>query len=391
MKQLRLLLPALLLGTAALSLRAADDKATGPACDHVRYFPAPDRAKAMVGGKFAGSNVSATQGFEVLAEIKAAPAEGEWTELTFDNARVYRWLRYEAPAGSHGNVAEVEFYAGKRKLNGDRFGSPGERGGRSWLRALDGDTKTWFDSDAADGQYVGVDLLDQATANKPTLEPAPGDHKEALNVALKCATPGAAIRYTLDGTVPGPKDGTLYTAPVRVERTTTFTAVALVEGKAVSPPTTGTYLVNPAAGFHTLHVGNSLTGTTNRFATYARTAGRPHEYQSFTMGGALTKKLWDAGLADQKEQWEKAYNKFAQIDHFTLQPRDFNIAEEADYDARFFSLVRKKSPEFQPWLYVEWTERPRQRPTDKGTLASTQMKQTFPAETWEESMAAMLL
>jgi hypothetical protein len=383
---------ALLLCAASLPIRAADDKANpGNVCDHVRYFPAPGKAKAMVGGKFTGSNISATKGFELLAEIKAAPADGEWAELSFDNGRVYRWLRYEAPPDSHGNVAEIEFYAGKKKLNGEKFGSPGERNGRSWQRALDGDAKTWFDSDGADGQYVGLDLLDQATAKKPNMEPGPGDYKEALTVTLKCGTPGALIRYSTDGSVPGPNDGTLYAGPIRIEKTTTFVAVALKDGEAVSPPSFGTYLVGPAKGFHTLHVGNSLTNTTGRFAMYARTAGRAHEYTSFTMGGAWTNKLWNAGQDQQKEQWEKAFNHFAQIDHFTLQPRDFDIAEEADYDARFFNAVRAKSPEFQPWLYVEWVERARQRPTDKGTVPSAQMKKLFPAETWEESMSAMLL
>lgn len=45
----------------------------------------------------------------------------------------------------------------------------------------------------------------------------------------------------------------------------------------------------------------------------------------------------------------------------------------------------------QPWLYTEWVEQARQRPTDKGIVPSSQMKTLYPAATWEESMAAMLL
>src|SRR5690349_16870168 len=73
-----------------------------PVCNHVRVFPAPLREANMVGGKISGSNVSSTQGFHVLAEIKEKPREQEWTELVFSNNKLYRWLRYEAPAGSHG-------------------------------------------------------------------------------------------------------------------------------------------------------------------------------------------------------------------------------------------------------------------------------------------------
>ena len=79
------------------------------------------------------------------------------------------------------------------------------------------------------------------------------------------------------------------------------------------------------------------------------------------------------------------------VDDLTVQPRDFNVEEEADYSIRFFDLLRRKSPEVQPWLYVEWTEAQRQRPTDKGEEPSSQMRKLWPAETWQESMAAMLL
>ena len=54
-------------------------------------------------------------------------------------------------------------------------------------------------------------------------------------------------------------------------------------------------------------------------------------------------------------------------------------------------MIRAIGPDVQPWLYCEWTERQRQRPTDKGTVPTSQMKTTYPAITWEESMSAMLL
>ena len=79
------------------------------------------------------------------------------------------------------------------------------------------------------------------------------------------------------------------------------------------------------------------------------------------------------------------------IDHLTLQPRDFNIAEEAQYDRQFIDEARAKTPDMQPWLFAEWVERERPRPTDKGEVPSTQMQKVFPALTWEESMGAMLL
>jgi hypothetical protein len=362
-------------------------------CNRVRFYPAPEREKAMVGGKISGSNVSATSGFTVLAEITTAPPAGKWSDMSFKNEKVYRWLRYEAPTGSHGNVAELEFYAGEKKLAGQGYGSPGARAGRSWNKALDGDTATWFDSDSADQQFVGIDVGDKATAGTPVMDPKPGDHKKSLTVTLKCRVPEAVIRYTLDGTVPGPRGGTVYAEPLAVDKVTTLTAVSFKDGMAPSPPASGLYWLETAAkpGLSTFHVGNSLTNTTGQFATFARTAGYPHEYRSFTAGGALTKKLWDVDVATRKDAWEKLLASYKKIDHFTVQPRDFNVAEEADYDIRFFNAVRQKFPDVQPWLYAEWVEKNRGRPTDQGKVPSSQMKTLYPALTWEESMAAMLL
>src|SRR5689334_1717170 len=131
-------------------------------CNRVRFFPAPGQERGMVGGKFSGSNVSATEGFVVLAEIKSAPKAGAWAELQFPNTKSYRWLRYEAPTSARGYAAEVEFYSGQRKLEGLRFGSravflPGGRVSY-WWTAFDVKTGTWVKSTDVNGQFAGIDL-----------------------------------------------------------------------------------------------------------------------------------------------------------------------------------------------------------------------------------------
>ena len=147
-------------------------------------------------------------------------------------------------------------------------------------------------------------------------------------------------------------------------------------------------------GLATFHIGNSLTNTTAKFADFVRTAGIVHKYQSFTAGGHLTWQLWDNQLPKRQKEWDDKLAGYTRIDHFTVQPRDFtgnNVDHEADYAIRFFEVIRKHSPEMQPWFYAEWVEKNRGRPTDQGKIPSRQMKQTFAALTWEESMAAMLL
>jgi hypothetical protein len=363
-----------------------------PVCNHVRFYPAPTRTKNMVGGRFSGSNVSATEGFVVLAEIKQEPKEQQWSELIFSNNKLYRWLRYDAPPGSYGNVSELEFYSGTRKLDGMRFASVGERDGHGWRLAFDGDTRTWVEADEADNQHAGIDLLDQATSRTPKFSPPPFGVQKPVRVFLSGLTPYATMRYTLDGTRPTANTGMVYKDPFPIDQSTTVVAASFVEGWAASPPAIGTYLIGDVRpGLRTLHIGNSLTDITRQFAEYARTAHRPHVSQSFTYPGGTTRKLWEVSSMQRKSDWRIALEIIETADHLTVQPRDFKVDDEADHALRFFEAVRLKSPEVQPWLYAEWVEKERMRPSDKAEVPSSQMKKLWPALTWEESMGAMLL
>jgi CubicO group peptidase (beta-lactamase class C family)/enterochelin esterase-like enzyme/sugar lactone lactonase YvrE len=375
---------------------AAPAKAPAPVIvNRVRFFPAPGREQAMVGGKFSGSNVSSSEGFKVLTEIKLAPKSGAWSEITFDNTTPYRWVRYEAPAGSRGNIAELEFYSGADKLKGAGFGTAGSLSpGGHWKTVFDGKPETWFNSNTPDGQYVGLDLEDQASTMRPVITPGGGDFDKPQLVSMKSATPGAVIRYTLDGTAPTAQSGMRFTQPFTIEKDATITAVAFSDTLAPSPAAVSTPWVGaqPHPPMNSFHVGNSLTGNASRFRTFIRTAGGRDDFPAYLIGGSLTVKLWNESQGADKARWDETYGKAVHpLDYFTLQPRDFNVAEEVDYATRFIKLVREKSPDVQPWLYAEWVEMERARPTDKGEVPSFEMKKTFPALTWQESMGAMLL
>jgi hypothetical protein len=148
----------------------------------------------------------------------------------------------------------------------------------------------------------------------------------------------------------------------------------------------------PPVVINSFHVGNSLTGNAVRFRDFAKSAGIENRSSWFLLGGAYTVKLWKAKEGPDKEDFATEYAKAAfPLDHFTLQPRDFNIDEEVEYERKFIGFVREKSPNVQPWLYAEWVERDRRRPSDRGEVPTYQMTKTFPAATWEESMSAMLL
>ncbi|HVR75874.1 MAG TPA: chitobiase/beta-hexosaminidase C-terminal domain-containing protein [Planctomycetota bacterium] len=63
-----------------------------------------------------------------------------------------------------------------------------------------------------------------------------------FDVAIETATPGATIRYTLDGTAPTESTGSLYTGPIRIDRTTPLRAAAFKEGHQPTNVDTQTYI-----------------------------------------------------------------------------------------------------------------------------------------------------
>ncbi len=309
----------------ALLLTASCVQAAAPAVvNRLRFFPAPEREQAMIGGKVTGSNTSDHEGFEAVAEITEAPKAGQWNEVSFANTKLYRWIRYEAPPGSHGNVAELEFYAGEKLLPGKTFGSFGWRGLHNWPRVFDKKTDTYFDSDIADGQYAGVDIGELATAQMPRMDPPPGNDAMhgPVDVALRCNTPGAVVRYSFSG-VPGPDTGNVCDKPVHLDKLTTIFAVAFKDGMPASPAATGTYPAGTGLkqGLRSFHVGNSLTASTLPFPSYAKAAGYSHEYHSWLKDGGNTPAIWNNSQTRSKADWDHEFNAMPGLDHFSVQPR----------------------------------------------------------------------
>jgi uncharacterized repeat protein (TIGR03806 family) len=76
----------------------------------------------------------------------------------------------------------------------------------------------------------------------PSIAPAGGSFEHAVSVTLASGEPGTEIRYTLDGSVPGPSDAR-YEAPIRIEGPTTLRARAYKEGATRSVIAQQTYLV----------------------------------------------------------------------------------------------------------------------------------------------------
>ena len=76
----------------------------------------------------------------------------------------------------------------------------------------------------------------------PAMLPAGGEFKAPVTVALSSGEPGAQIRYTLDGSVPGPDDP-IYAKPIRIDGPTVLRARAYKDGLTRSIVVQQTYLV----------------------------------------------------------------------------------------------------------------------------------------------------
>ncbi|MBI5018473.1 MAG: chitobiase/beta-hexosaminidase C-terminal domain-containing protein [Deltaproteobacteria bacterium] len=92
-----------------------------------------------------------------------------------------------------------------------------------------------------DSPVTQIDITLQAAT--PLFSVASGTYLTAQRVALSTDTPGAAIRYTTDGTTPTASVGTLYDGPISVAQRVTVRAVAFVPGWATSWVAVGSYAI----------------------------------------------------------------------------------------------------------------------------------------------------
>lgn len=83
------------------------------------------------------------------------------------------------------------------------------------------------------------------TVETPTFTPAAGTYTSTQSVTMACATSGATIRYTIDGSEPT-SDSTIYSSPINVSTTTTLKAKAFKTGMNASTTVSATYTIEAA-------------------------------------------------------------------------------------------------------------------------------------------------
>ncbi|MGD0093148.1 MAG: MBG domain-containing protein, partial [Planctomycetota bacterium] len=143
-------------------------------------------------------------------------------------------------------------------------------------------------SGSASGTLTIIALTPAAT---PTFSPAAGSYVGAQSVTISCATSGAKIFYTTDGSTPT-ASSLLYTAAINVSTPATIKAYAVQAGLGDSPVASATYTVylpnSAGAGQPTPNLGvtaaNPVDGTS---VTVAASDGGVVQLNAGETGGAL--------------------------------------------------------------------------------------------------------
>ncbi len=95
-------------------------------------------------------------------------------------------------------------------------------------------------------QIVTADYYITGAVAAPTFDPAGGEYASAQSVNLNCTTPGASIRYTVDGALPSATVGIPYDPliPILITQSTNVRAVAYKTDWITSPVSNAIYTIN---------------------------------------------------------------------------------------------------------------------------------------------------
>jgi hypothetical protein len=153
------------------------------------------------------------------------------------------------------------------------------------------------------------------TAATPVLEPAPGTYAGSVAVRLSSSTPGATIRFTLDGSEPT-LTSSVYVGPLLLDAATTVKARAFAASFDPSPTVSGAYAVTGAGAvsapvltpgpgrYATSPVVQAMSPTSGAEVRYTTDGSEPDiAHPTVGVGVAVERSLvlrakgWKTGLA----------------------------------------------------------------------------------------------
>jgi len=135
--------------------------------------------------------------------------------------------------------------------------------------------------------------VETPTVATPTFSPAAGTYHAVQSVGVACATAGAAIHYTVDGSTPTASSPT-YAGAIAVTTSTTIKAMATLTGQNPSAVASATYtlqvatpVISPAAGTYATAQSVTITSATPGAAIHYTTDGSAPTAASPTYAAAI--------------------------------------------------------------------------------------------------------
>lgn len=99
------------------------------------------------------------------------------------------------------------------------------------------------------------------TVKTPVISLASGEVEKGTQVTISCATEGATVYYTTDGTTPSATNGTVYSGAITINEAMTLSAIAVKEGWTNSAVATAAYTIKAATSGGVVEDGNRIIAT----------------------------------------------------------------------------------------------------------------------------------
>lgn len=238
-------------------------------------FKAASQFSIMVSGNEPGTvgNINLKTGFNLVGFSKMPETKtGNALMTSYEAIRgIYKWIPASGSfiqiiRNSSGAIEQVDGV------------DPQMKAGEAYFMNFTSEIQLNYDSDKV---LFGTNIIPAAQkAAVPVMTPSAGLYTAAQTVQITCATAGASIYYTTDGSTPSAAAGTLYSGPITVSSTKTIKAVAIKSGYTDSDAVNAYYMISTNAG----EVLSSID------ITAAQTAAKRFMeiYGKGSMGDALT-------------------------------------------------------------------------------------------------------
>jgi hypothetical protein len=194
-----------------------------------------------IGGMYLTDKLSTPKQWQIPTTEPAATTipPGGFLLLWFDRQPSQGVLHVDAKLSADGEGIGL-FASDGTQIDAISFGA--QSTDVSYGRVTDGSPGfQFFISPTPGASNSGIQAGDRAAL--PTPSQPGGFYQSQLSITLDCTTPGAAIHYTLDGSVPT-ENSPLFVAPIPVSQTVVLRARAFAAGLLPSNVVSHTYLLN---------------------------------------------------------------------------------------------------------------------------------------------------